>query len=151
MAVLAWGKPKIEIAPYVAGALPASPAWVAVPTPKEGTTVLTPTKGTQKKATKEGGGVVDVRYGENSYNFVFDLQVTRGFTKPIEDVNGVVINNYAVRLTPEDESLEGFVMEKTVVSVEEGFSAEDGKFYKYTFEGLTPATGNIVKPYTKEP
>ena len=45
MSVLSWGKPKIEIAPFVNGALPATPTWVVVTTPKEGTPKLTPTKG----------------------------------------------------------------------------------------------------------
>lgn len=151
MAEISWGKPKIEIAPYVNGALPVTPTWAEIPVPKEDSTQLTTTKGTQKKATKEGGGVVDVRNGENGYTLVCDLQVTRNFEKPIEDINGVVSNHYAVRLTPEDDTLEGFVMDKSTVSVEETYTAADGKIVRYTFEGLTPASGAILKPYTKTP
>ena len=59
------------------------------------------------------------------------------------------MDNYAVRLTPEDETCEGFLMENCAVSVEESWSSADGKLLKYTFDGLKPTTGKICKPYTK--
>ena len=68
---------------------------------------------------------------------------------PIEDEDGVVVDNYAVRLTPEDETLEGFIIEKSSVSVEKNWSSEDGETLKYTFEALKPATGKMCKTYKK--
>lgn len=149
MSVLSWGKPKIEIAPFVNGVLPATPTWTVVTTPKEGTAKLTPTKGAKKEAKLEGGEFKDVKYAKNTFIFEFEIQLGRGETKPIEDEDGVVTNNYAVRLTPEDDTLQGYLMDKTAVTVEESWTSEDGSLVKYTFDVLKPATGKMVKPYTK--
>jgi len=147
--VLTWGKPTIEIAPYVNGALPATPTWTAIDTPKEDSAKLTTAKGTKKEAKIEGGELKDLKYAKNAYTFEFELQKGRGEDKPIEDEDGVVSNNYAVRLTPEDDTLEGFIIEKATVTVEDNWSGADGTTWKYTFEALKPATGNMLKPYTK--
>jgi len=149
MATLSWGKPKIEICAYVADAMPASPVWTVVDTPVEDTTKLTPTKGTKSEAKQEGGGVVDAKYAKNSYAFEFELYAKKGKTKPIVDNDGVVVEHYAVRLTPEDETLEGFILDKVSVQVEDTYTPKDGKKWKYTCDALEPATGNILKPYTK--
>ena len=149
MSVITWGKPKIEIAKYEDGALPQSPVWKEIPTPKENTTTLTSEKGDKKEAKVEGGELVDVKVGKNKYTFEFELYKTRGMVLPIEDEDGVVVDNYAVRLTPEDETLEGFIIEKSSVSVEKNWSSEDGETLKYTFEALKPATGKMCKTYKK--
>jgi len=54
------------------------------------------------------------------------------------------------RLTPEDPTMEGFVLDRTSVQLEEIFTAKDGKTIKYTFEGLVPATGDILKEYVAQ-
>lgn len=149
MSVLSWGKPKIEVAPYVDGALPTEPTWAAFPTIKENSTQLTTTKGTKQEAKSEGGDVVDVRYSKNSYSLSCEVFVKKGDTvKPIVDVDGVVATNYAVRLTPEDTTVEGFIIDKALVTVEETWNSSDGKLLKYTFDALKPATGNMLKSYT---
>lgn len=151
MAKLSWGKPTVEITKSVGGAVPSSPAaeWTILSEIKEGTATLTTTKGEKTEALEEGGGVVDVRYKKNSYAFELQLFVKKGDRKPIEDVDGIIADNYAVRLTPEDEANEGFLIENASVSVEESWTAADGKMWKYTFEGIKPAAGSILKPYTK--
>lgn len=145
MAVLSWGKPKVEFAPSTAGA--AGTVFTAFPTIKEGTAQLTPTKGNKQEATGEGGEKVDVRYGKNSYAFACQIFVKKGDTRPFNDNDGVISGNYSVRLTPEDDTLEGFIMDNCAVSVEEVWSSAEGKLLTYTFDGLKPASGNIVKPY----
>lgn len=149
MAVLTWGKPKVEIAPYVAGVLPATPTWAELPEIKENTAKLTTAKGTKQEAKGEGGELIDARYNKNAYSFECDIFQKRGDSKPIEDADGLIIPNYAWRLTPEDSTLQGHQMDKTSVSVEESWTSADGTMWKYTFEGLKPATGNILKPYTE--
>ena len=67
----------------------------------------------------------------------------------IEDEDGVIVDNYAVRLTPEDEACEGFLIENATVSVTESWSSADGKLWKYTFDAKKPGTGKTLKPYTK--
>lgn len=146
---LSWGKPKIEICAYVNDAMPASPVWIVVDTPVEDSTKLTPTKGAKQEAKQEGGGVIAAKYAKNSYSVEFELYSKKGKAKPIVDNDGVVADHYAFRLTPEDDTLEGFIIDKASVQVEDTFSAKDGKKWKYTFDALEPATGNILKPYTK--
>lgn len=151
MAKLSWGKPTVEITKSVNGAIPTSPAavWTLLSEIKEGTATLTTTKGEKTEALEEGGGVVDVRYKKNSYAFEVQLFVKKGDSKPIEDMDGLIVDNYAVRLTPEDEANEGFLMENATVSVEESWTAADGKMWKYIFEGIKPAAGTVLKAYTK--
>ena len=76
----------------------------------------------------EGGDVVDTRRGKNKYVFELEIFVKKGDAKPIEDEDGVIVDNYAVRLTPEDEAC---------------------KLWKYTFDAKKPETGKTLKPYTK--
>lgn len=147
MAVLSWGKPTVEWAPSTAGA--PGTVWKAFPEIQEDSTKLTPTAGTKKEATQEGGTTVAVRYGANKYSAELKLFVKKGDTKPFEDIDGVVDGEYSIRLTPEDETCPGWIMDCAKVHCEEDYSAADGTFWKYVFDGLKPATGNIVKPYTK--
>lgn len=149
MATLSWGKPKVEFCAYVSGAMPATPVWVSMPQIKQDTTKLTTSKGSKTEAKAEGGELVDVRFDKNAYTLELEVFLQSGASKPISDTDGIVTEHYAVRLTPEDVSLEGFIIDKTTVQVEETWTAKDGKTFKYTFEGLKPETGNIVKPYTQ--
>lgn len=149
MAILSWGKPKVEIVVAVAGAIPVTPVWVALPDIKENTAKLTPTKGGKTEAVAEGGEVVDVRYQKNKYSFECDVFVKKGATRPIVDADGLIVANYCLRLTPEDVTQEGWIMENTSVTCDESWTSADGKMLKYTFDALKPATGNLLKPYTQ--
>lgn len=146
MAVLSWGKPLIEFGVSTNGAQAST--WTAFDTPKEDSTQLTTTEGDKIEAKEEGGAVVDSKRKASSYTLVFDLFAKKGFTKPIPDVDGVVAGDYSVRLTPEDPTVEGFVMDCCSVSVQEIWNSQDGKLIRYTFEGKKPATGAILKSYT---
>ena len=148
MSILSWGKPTIEIVVASAGAIPTTPVWIALPEIKEGTAKLTATAGAKTKATAEGGDVIAIRKGKNEYSFECDVFVKKGDTRPISDADGFIADNYCVRLTPEDDTLEGWIMENTSVSCQESWTSADGKLLKYTFEGMKPATGSILKVYT---
>lgn len=145
MAIISWGKPKIEYAKSVNG-VPTGP-WTQIDTPKEDTTQLTATQGDKKEATEEGGAVVDVRYGESSYQLVFTLYAKKGKVKPLPDSNGVIAGNYAWRITPEDPACEGVLIENSTVSMQIGFTPADGKTWIYTADVIQPASGDMVKPY----
>lgn len=149
MAVLSWGKPKVEFTKSVDGAPAPSATWTEMPAIKEDTAKLTTTKGTKKEATEEGGDLIDVRYGKNKYLFEVEVFVKKGDTRPIEDEDGVIPDEYAVRLTPEDEQCEGFLIDRNNASVEESWSSADGKMLKYSFDAKKPKTGKTLKPYTK--
>lgn len=147
MSVLAWGKPKVEFG--LLGASDAAPStWTEIAPIVQDSSKLTTTKGTKREALGEGGESVDAAYEKSKYAFELEIFFKKGATKPITDADGVVSGYYAVRLAPEDNTVEGFIIDKAIVSVEETWDAKNGKKLKYTFEGLVPATGNTVKPYT---
>lgn len=149
MSVLSWGKPTLETTPVTDGAPDTGATWKKLPTPKEDSTQLNTTKGQEKTATEEGGEIVDVRYGKNSFELVCEIFVKKGETRPFEDEDGIVSGEHAIRLTPEDEQCEGILIERSVVTVEETFTTADGKMLKHTFKALKPKTGKTLKPYTK--
>lgn len=148
MAQLSWGKPSIEFGKCGAnGAAPTTWTKLAYD-PVENSTKLTPTKGEKKEAKVEGGENEAVKYAKNTFVFEFEVRAAKGRTKPIEDSDGVVDGEYAVRLTPEDPTVEGILIDKATVSVEETFDTAEGKKWKYTFDVLKPVEGNQVKSYT---
>lgn len=149
MAVLSWGKCKIETTPSTNGAPTTPESWEALDTPKEDTTKITPTAGTEKTATEEGGELVDVRYGKNTYTLEFDLFVKKGGERPFEDSDGLIAGEHAFRITPEDEECEGAQIDRSVVRCDESYSTADGKMLHYVARCLKPKTGKTVKPYTK--
>jgi len=149
MATLSWGKPLLEVCAYVAGVMPASPVWTALPLSKQDSTKLTTAKGAKTEMKGEGGELIDVHFERNSYMLETEIPFQRGATKPIADTDGKVAVNYAIRLTPEDNTLQGFIIDKASVQVEETWSAKEGNLLKYSFDALVPATGNLLKPYTK--
>ena len=148
MAQLSWGKPTIEFGKCGAdGAAPTT--WTKLSyDPVENSTKLTPTKGEKKEAKVEGGENEAVKYAKNTYVFEFEVRAAKGRTKPIVDSDGVVDGEYAVRLTPEDPTVEGILIDRATASVEETFDTAEGKKWKYTFDVLKPVSGNQVKPYT---
>ena len=112
MAQLSWGKPKIEFGKLGAdGAAPTK--WDKLEyDPVENSTKLTTSKGEKKEAKVEGGENEAVKYSRNTYAFEFEIRAAKGRSKPIEDEDGVVKEEYAVRLTPEDSSVEGILIDR---------------------------------------
>lgn len=150
MAILSWGKCKIETTPSTDGAPGADAVWTALDTPKKDTTKLTPTTGEEVLAQEEGGEVVDARYGKTTYQLEFDLFVKKGKERPFEDIDGLITGEHAFRITPEDDTCEGIQIDRSVVRCEENYTTADGKMLHYVAKCLKPKTGNTVKPYTKE-
>lgn len=154
MAVLSWGKPKVEFAktePATGLGPSGDTGWTPFGEIKEDSASLDVTEGERIEATEEGGGVVDARRKANKYVFVLELFVKKGDTRPIPDINGIIADNYAVRLTPEDAECEGFLLDKTNVTVSERWTAAEGKILRYTFDAIKPGKNDpdaiICKPY----
>lgn len=154
MAVLSWGKPKVEFAKTetTTGLGPSGDTgWTTFGEIKEDSASLDVTEGELIEATEEGGGVVDARRKANKYVFVLELFVKKGDSRPIPDTNGIIADNYAVRLTPEDAECEGFLLDKTNVTVSERWTAAEGKILRYTFDAIKPGKNDsnaiICKPY----
>lgn len=122
-----------------------SAKWTKLPTPKENTTKLTPTKGDKKEAPIEGGENEAVKYSANKYVLEYVLRRLAGRKKPYKDVNGVIQNRFAVFVQPEDITVPGPRIDETVVSLADEFSTEEGGILTYNHDAIKPETGNIVK------
>jgi len=146
MAKISWGEPLIEIAPISTSGV--AGAFIALPIPVRDSTQLSVEKGNKMEAPYEGGTLADVRYDKNKYTLELELYRVKGESKPIVDEDGVIAQEYAARLTPEDPTNEGFIIDRASVSVEETWAANIGYKWKYTFEALKPVTGTLLKPYT---
>lgn len=141
----------LETCPSVDGVpAPASGgAWTKLDVPKNGTLKIDVTAGEETVAQEEGGAVVDVRYGKNSYQMEFDLFVKKGGTAPFTDDDGVISGEHAFRFLPEDDACEGRQIDRAIVRVEESYSTADGIILHYVVRALKPASGKTVKPYSK--
>ena len=135
---LSWGKPIVELAKITNGVIG---EYVASPTPTQDSAKLTPTAGDKQEAAVEGGELEDVKQGKNKYVFEMDIRKSKGKLMPIEHADGVVLQEYAMRLTPEDPSVMGFQIPRCTVHVEESWNAKDGEVWKYSLDALIPLDG----------
>lgn len=139
---ISWGKPKIEVKKL--GQEPDA-SWEVFATPVEGTTQLTTTQGDKIEAKIEGGENEAVKYKKNTYQLVFNVRQVPERTDPIVDSDGVVTDEYAVRVTPENPEALGVQIDRTSVNVQKTYDAENGLVKVYTFDVLKPGTGDAVK------
>ena len=148
--ILKWGKPLLEIIKLVDGEIPsASPQWTALDNPVQNSTQLETTEGDVTEANGEGGELVDAYVKASTYSLTFQLFAKKGSEKPIEDEDGVILDEYAIRLTPEDDTLPGFMLPRCRVSVVDTFTSADGERWQYTFRALKPTTGKMKQEYAK--
>jgi hypothetical protein len=136
---IGWGKPQIEV--KKAG----DTAYTAFATPVEDSTQLETTQGDKLEAKVEGGENEAVRYKANTYQLTFQVRQAPERTDPIVDVDGVVTDEYAVTVTPEDPQAIGCVIDRAAVNVKTTFTAATGLVKTYTFDVLKPASGSQVK------
>lgn len=148
MAILSWGKGKLSTTLSIGGEVPLSAPWKLIDTPKEDTLKLSDTQGQVTEATEEGGDVVDSRVGKSKYTLEFDLFVKKGVARPFEDNDGIIAGEHAFRYIPEDESTEGFLIERATVSCSVSYNTKEGKMLHYKVTALKPKVGKIVKEYT---
>lgn len=145
---ISWGKPLIEYG--ATGADDAAPAsFTAMPTCEENTALLTTNKGSLKELFGEGHERVAAKVEPSTYQFAMSVFLAKGATQPMTPADGIVEGYQCVRLTPEDDTLEGFIMRKTIVQVETEWSSAKGKMLKYTFYSVKPKTGDQLEAYTK--
>lgn len=149
MSKLSWGEPTIEFCKLENGTLPSNPVWKAMPEIKQGTTALETQQGDRTEAYDEGGDVVDVHTAKSRYSLTFQVYIQKGQDKPLEDNDGVVTDDYAVRLTPEDPNATGFIMPRCSVSVQESWSSADGGLWTYTFNGVKATEGKTLQKWVK--
>ena len=139
---VSWGQPKIEVKKL--GQEPEA-SWEVFATPVEGTTQLTTTQGDKIEAKIEGGENEAVKYKKNTYQLVFNMRQVPERTDPITDSEGVVEDEYSVRVTPENPEALGVLIDRSSVNVQKTYDAENGLVKVYTFDVLKPQTGDAVK------
>jgi hypothetical protein len=132
--ILPVGKPMIKISKLDADGNKAP--WKIIDIPVDGSTTLDTEEGEKTEYLEEGGGVVDSYQKQSKYTLTFTLYAKKGIQKPIVDHNGVIVDNYAITLTPEDPECWGFIMHKCSVSCRETYSSADGTRWEYKFSGL---------------
>lgn len=137
MSVIGWGKPRI----FAKDLDDSASAWFEFANPVENSTQLTTTKGDKKEAKVEGGENEDVRYSKNTYALALNIRAAKGRQRPISDSDGLVAHKYAIVVQPEDPAVQGLVIEKATVSVEDSFSTEEGGVWAYVFDALKPDSG----------
>lgn len=143
MAVIGWGRPTIVISKLDTSGEPTT--WSEVPTPAEDSTSLTTTKGDKTEAKLEGGANEDVKYGRNTYALAYQIRVAKGKTMPFAALDGVVEGEYAVAVQPEDPTVPGIMIKKSVVSAEDTYSTAEGGAIVYTHDALQPNEGSQVE------
>lgn len=138
MAVIGWGKPRL----FAKNLSDTSASWIEFPTPVEGTTELATEKGDKQEAKIEGGENEDVRYNKNTYALTCNIRAAKHRKKPIVDNDGLITDNYMFVLQPEDPEVEGILISKATVSVEDTWSSEEGGIWIYTIDALKPDDGS---------
>ena len=131
----------MEVCKLEDGALPVSPQWKEIAPIQAESTQLEGEDGDTQEAREEGGGLVDMRRNKSTYTLTLSQYKKKGVEQVIEDDDGVIIDNYAVRVTPEDPTNDGIFMACAMVSVSKNFSTTDGILWNWTFTALQPKDG----------
>jgi hypothetical protein len=144
MAKLKWGKMTVEIAPVVSTG---DQVWKTVFTPVQDSFALNVEEGEKLEAFIEGGERIAVKKDKNKFSFEFEVFIADELSKPIADDDGLIEGEYSIRVTPENPTLDGFIMKRAAVSVTETFTSKDGHKAKYVFEALKPSSGKMLESY----
>ena len=139
MSVTSWGKCTI----YVQEVGSKKNEWTKLPTPKDGTTTVTPTKGDTMTQVEEGGGIVDRKTKKSTYEAAYQLFIKKNQSQPFKTIDGIIEGNYRLAIQPEDAELPGVYMGNTTIGAEEGYTTEEGASITYTHAALIPE-GDVV-------
>ena len=167
MAVVSWGAPTLQFVPVTAGgSAPSSSKWtnaitgfIEIPGDEllENSSQLNTTAGEKKELRNEKGVVVDSKQMPASYQFTSSIikkKSAAAYPTTFSAVNGVVTQNYAMRLIAEDPMTPGFEMRMTAITFSKSWSADQGALDVITVDGVEPnftgdADKEICKDYTQ--
>lgn len=151
MAVVSWGAPTLQFVPVTSGGTaPASGAWSSSITGfieikgdvlLENSSQLNTTAGEKKELRNEKGVVVDSKQMPASYQFTSSIikkKSETAFPTTFSAVNGVVTQNYAMRLIAEDPATPGFEMRMVSITFSKSWSADQGALDIITADGVEP-------------
>lgn len=139
------GQCVLTTTPSVNGAPGTSATWTTIPTPKDGTTTLSPSEGSDIEAKIEGGEVKDSISAATTYTFEWEEWVEKSKSPTFEDTNGVVSGEHCFKCLPIDTSCPGIQIDRATVKASYQYTTADGLRIKYIAKVLKPASGNSVK------
>lgn len=158
MAIISWGKCSIYFSKAENGAPKTASTeaqrgqwkngnviWTLIDTPKEGTTKISLNEGEKKEVKEEGGAVVAVRKGRNSYTLEFSLFGKAGVDLPFDDDDGVVAGEYSFLVVPEDPKAIGVQIDSASVTSADTFDTAEGWLTNYKVNIQKPASGKTLK------
>ncbi len=138
--IIGWGCPRQFIRKRNSGKGENTNKIIEVYKPVEGSTTMTTTKGEKKEAKVEGGENEAVKYAKNTYAQATTVRIGNEDgtlrKKIVPDSDGVVEGEYEYWLCPEDPVAPWMHMESCTISVEDGWTAEDGTTLVYTFDAV---------------
>ena len=136
---IGWGKPTIYYRKTT------ETNFKKAPDIAEGTTQVNSSIGDKLEAKVEGGEVEAVKYKAGTSELVYGYRVAAETTRHIPHVNGIVADEYAIVVVPENESAPGLYIEASSVTVEDSFSADDGFFVTYSHASIAGTSGSALK------
>ncbi len=139
---ITWGKPLIEFGISTGAVAPTE--LTVMPTQQEGTVELTTNIATPSELFGEGHELVARRANKPSYVLVMEVFIDKGDERPIPTVDGIVEDNYYVKLTPEAEGTKGFAFMSSQVDAEELWTSAEGTKVRYTFTALKTEGANLL-------
>ena len=138
---IGWGKPTIKVKKLT----DLESEYSELPTPVENSTSLETTQGEKMEAKIEGGDNEAVKYKANTYELTFqirDAPEKAEKLKVISDKDGVVSDEFAVQVIPENDKAIGVQIDRSSVNVQTSYSSENGVVKTYTFSALKPSDGS---------
>ena len=139
MKTIGWGKPGIYIRKTT------EQYFTKVPNPAENTTQLETTKGDRMEAKDEGGELAAVKHKKSTYVLRYGIRDAAETQQPIAHVDGIVEDEYAVVVVPENAKAPGIYIEFSEVSVDDSFASEEGGIITYEHAVLAATSGKSVK------
>ena len=139
-----FGTPKIEYCRSVNGR--PFGEWKELDLPKQSTSQLDTPDGTTTQAIDEAGKVVDQFTTPGASTLEFELFRKKGLAFPFADVNGVVSDEYAFRVSSKiDPNVPAYQIDRGSVFAKKTWNVTDGYRKAYTVTALDPAEGDMVK------
>ena len=143
------GKNKIEVLKLQPnGDMPSPAVWTELPTPKEGTTELTMVEGEKVEFKVEGGAAEDVIYKQGSASMPFVIRELKDRPIPaiVDDTNGRIDGEFALRVWPEDPTAKGIRMDRVRLTKLSSYNTTDGIDHTFKADALVPKDeSNMVK------
>lgn len=140
------GKPKIQYCRSVNGVPDGN--WVLVDTPRQDSTSLETSEGSDIEAREEGGEVVERLGTAATYTLTFELFKKKNVPMLFSDidVSGVVPGEYAFWVMSDiDSEAPSFRIDRAIVKTQKMYAPNDTYRTQFSVMALKPAEGDTIK------